>query len=86
MPDFTERFHLWRMEWDEDRIELFLNGELLNTINIEEATYADGFNPFRQPHYILLNLAIGANGGNPSNTEFPLSYEVDYVRVFQKKD
>jgi uncharacterized protein (TIGR02145 family) len=85
MPDFTERFHLWRMEWDEDQIKLFLNDELLNTINIEEATYADGFNPFRQPHYILLNLAIGSNGGNPSNTEFPLFYEVDYVRVFQKK-
>jgi len=86
MPDFPERFHLWRMEWDENHIKLFLNDELLNTINLEEATYNDGFNPFRQPHYILLNLALGSNGGNPTNTDFPLSYEVDYVRVFQKKN
>jgi hypothetical protein len=23
----------------------------------------DGFNPFLQPHYLLLNLALGRNGG-----------------------
>lgn len=85
MPDFVDRFHVWRMEWNEDQIRLLLNGELLNTIELDEATYSDGFNPFRQPHYILLNLAIGSNGGDPSNTTFPLDYEVDYVRVFQKK-
>lgn len=85
MPDFNERFHTWRMLWDKDSIKLYLNEQLLNTIDIEQATYSDGFNPFRQPHYILLNLAVGSNGGDPSQTIFPLNYEVDYVRVFQKK-
>ena len=33
----------------------------------------------------LVNLAIGANGGDPSGTTFPITYEVDYVRVYQKK-
>jgi hypothetical protein len=34
----------------------------------------------------LLNLAIGGiNGGTPSEEAFPLSYEVDYVRVYQNK-
>ena len=42
-------------------------------------------NPFRQKHYMLLNLAIGGlNGGDPDNTNFPNRFEVDYVRVFQK--
>jgi hypothetical protein len=41
-------------------------------------------NPFRQPHYILLNLAIGSNGGIPDDSEFPLKYEIDYVRVYEK--
>ena len=41
-------------------------------------------NPFRQAHYLLLNLAIGGHsGGDPSNTEFPTRYENDYVRVYQ---
>lgn len=33
--------------------------------------------------YIWLNLAVGANGGDPSETEFPMKYYVDYVRVYQ---
>jgi photosystem II CP47 chlorophyll apoprotein len=46
----------------------------------------EGFNPFNQPHYMLLDLAIGGdNGGDPSTTEFPNRFEVDYVRVYQRK-
>ena len=45
----------------------------------------EGKNPFHQPHYLLLNLAIGgASGGDPSATRFPARFEVDYVRVYQK--
>lgn len=84
MPDWPERYHIWKMDWNEDRIELYLNNVLINTIPIQDKTHADGFNPFRQPHYILLNLAIGSNGGDPANTRFPITYEVDYVRVYQK--
>jgi beta-glucanase (GH16 family) len=85
MPDWESRFHVWKMDWMEDYIRLYLNGVLLNEIDVERATRAEGFNPFRQPHFILLNLALGSNGGDPSATQFPLFYEVDYVRVFQKK-
>lgn len=85
MPDWESRFHVWKMDWTEDYIRLYLNDVLLNEIEVERATREGGFNPFRQPHYILLNLALGSNGGDPSETEFPLFYEVDYVRVFQKE-
>jgi beta-glucanase (GH16 family) len=44
------------------------------------------FNPFKQPHYMLLNLAIGGvNGGDPAGTSFPRRMEVDYVRVWKLK-
>ena len=43
-------------------------------------------NPFRAPHRLRLNLAIGANGGDPSNTAFPARDEVDYVRIYQKRN
>jgi hypothetical protein len=33
----------------------------------------------------LLNLAIGAAGGDPSKSTFPIKYEVDWVRIYQKK-
>ena len=41
--------------------------------------------PFHQPHYMLLNMAVsGMNGGDPSRTAFPARFEIDYVRVFQR--
>ena len=43
-------------------------------------------NPYAtKKFYILVNLAIGANGGDPSGTTFPITYQVDYVRVYQRK-
>ena len=84
-PRWESKFHTWKMEWDADYIRLYLDDELLNEIIVSDADYEDGFNPFREPHYILLNLAIGSNGGDPSDTDFPLKYEINYVRVFQEK-
>ncbi|MEN2280785.1 glycoside hydrolase family 16 protein [Algoriphagus sp. SE2] len=84
-PNWQEKFHIWKMYWTENFIRLYLDGELLNEVDLSTILNPDGFNPFHQPHYILLNLALGANGGDPSGTEFPKEYLIDYVRVYQKK-
>lgn len=84
--DWTQKFHIWKMDWTEDYIKLYLDEELLNEVDLDTTINADGFNPFHQPHYILLNLAIGSNGGDPSSATFPRKYEVDYVRVYQKNN
>lgn len=83
-PEWPSKFHLWRMEWTEKSIKLFLDDELLNEVDLARTVNPDGFNPFHQPHYILLNLAIGGNGGDPSSSIFPQEYVVDYVRVYQR--
>ncbi|MCC9167694.1 glycoside hydrolase family 16 protein [Pontibacter harenae] len=83
--DWATQFHIWKMDWTEDYIKLYLDDELLNEIDLSKTLNADGYNPFHQPHYILLNLAIGSNGGDPFATAFPRKYEVDYVRVYQKE-
>lgn len=82
-PDWVKKFHVWRMDWDENSISLFIDDTLINSTPLSETINPDGYNPFKQPHYILLNLALGSNGGDPAKTEFPLLYEVDYVRVYQ---
>jgi beta-glucanase (GH16 family) len=84
-PDWVKKFHIWRMDWNKDSINLFLDDALLNTTLLSQTLNADGTNPFLQPHFLLLNLAIGGNGGNPSASATPIKYEVDYVRVYQKK-
>jgi beta-glucanase (GH16 family) len=81
---WNKKFHVWRMEWNKDSISLFLDDELLNTGLLKGTHNPDGYNPFLQPHYLLLNLAIGSNGGDPGKTNFPIKYEVDYVRYYRK--
>jgi beta-glucanase (GH16 family) len=86
-PNWSSKFHTWRMDWDKDSINLYVDGELLNTVDLAKTTNQsrDGAHPFHEPHYILLTLAIGGtNGGDPSRTKFPARFEVDYVRVYQR--
>jgi beta-glucanase (GH16 family) len=88
-PKWDEKFHVWRMDWDNKSIKLYVDDILLNTIDLAKTInpIARGpENPFHQPHYLLLNLAIGGiAGGDPSKTPFPTKYEIEYVRVFEKK-
>lgn len=85
-PQWEDQWHIWRMLWTKQEIHLSVDEHLLNTVEVEAATSRDGFNPFRQPHYLLLNLAIGGmQGGDPRKVHFPRSFEVDYVRVYKLK-
>jgi beta-glucanase (GH16 family) len=85
-PQWSRKFHVWRMDWDRQFIKLYVDDLLLNTVALDTTVNGDGSrkNPFRQPHYLLVNLAIGGtNGGDPEQTTFPARFEVDYIRVYQ---
>jgi len=85
--DWASAFHIWRMDWDENAIAFYLDDVLINKVEMSKLENKDGtgINPFKQPHYMLLDLAMGGmNGGDVGNTKFPNRYEVDYVRVYQK--
>ncbi len=84
--NWQNEFHVWRMDWDDTKIDLLLDDKLVNTSKLSDMLNADGSSPFKQAHYMLVNLAIGGNnGGDPASTIFPSRYEVDYIRVFQKQ-
>jgi beta-glucanase (GH16 family) len=86
-PGWSNNFHVWRMDWDERAIVLSVDGHRLNEVELTRTVNQDGTgtNPFHQPHYLLVNLAVGGTqGGDPSNTSFPARYEIDYVRVYQR--
>lgn len=86
-PDWGSEFHVWRMDWTEDYIRLYLDDELLNEIDLSKTiNQTDGRNPFHSPHYLLLNLAVGGQNGGPVSADaYPIRYEVDYVRVYQQQ-
>ncbi|PPK88741.1 beta-glucanase (GH16 family) [Neolewinella xylanilytica] len=85
---WADAFHVWRMDWDQDAIALYVDDSLLNRTLISEMPNAGDydFEPFHQPHYMLLNLALGGRNGGPlDNTPLPARYLVDYVRVYQRR-
>jgi len=85
-PRWASKFHIWRMDWDEKGISLYVDDYLMNHVDLDKLVNKDGtgINPFTQPQYILLNLALGGdNGGDPLPTTFPKRFEIDYVRVYQ---
>jgi len=84
---WSRQFHLWQMDWDDKGISIYVDGTLLNTTDLKNTFNKDteSKNPFHQPHYLILNLAIGGTeGGDPGRTDFPARFEVDYVRIYQK--
>jgi beta-glucanase (GH16 family) len=85
---WKDRFHLWVLEWDAEKMTIWMDGQPLNTQLMKQVKNQDGppVNPFLSAQAFRLNLAIGGmNGGDPSRTSFPQRYEVDYVRIYQKK-
>lgn len=91
---WADKYHVWRMDWDEKFIRLYLDDELLNEIDLSQTTnqgWQDNReNPFNTKSegfgdYILLNMAMGSNGGEIDLTKLPMLYKVDYVRVYQKR-
>lgn len=87
-PQWAQHFHVWRMDWDETAIRLYLDDELLNEVPLSttvNGSIGHHTNPFTRPQYILLNLALGGdNGGTIDDSAFPMRYEIDYVRIYER--
>lgn len=78
-------FHIYTIEWDPDAIRFFVDDKPYAKLLIDTAGKGPD-NPFRKPHYLLLNLALGGNwGGEIDDTMLPQKYEIDYVRIYKAK-
>lgn len=64
---------------------MYVDDRLVKDVPLSRTINQDGSrtNPFTRPQVILLNLAVGSTGGDPSHTTFPARFEVDCVRVYQ---
>ena len=82
---FTD-FHIYAAEWYPDRIDIFFDDNLYQSFNTDTAGEGED-NPFRKPHYLLINLALGGNwGGELDDSILPQRYLIDYVRVYEQID
>ena len=83
--NIADDFHTFAIEWDQDQITWFYDGDAYHTMKREDV----GNRPwvFDQPFFFIINLAVGGTlGGMVSpDTVFPSQYLVDYVRVYEKQ-
>lgn len=88
--DFSEDFHVYAVEWDENSISWYLDDNLFkvetkdpNTLNPQSGT--DPW-PWDTDFYILINMAIGGwYTGTTNINDVNLSkatFEIDYVRAY----
>ena len=79
---YDNDFHIFGIEWGENYINYYVDDVLYNQITPKNVP---GEWVFNQPFYIILNMAVGGSfpGSPNSQTVFPQTMVVDYVRVYQ---
>ena len=64
---WAKEYHVWTMDWTPDKIDLSLDGTLMNHFPLELAdkTGPNGTNPYRNPgtKKMVLNQALGGSCG-----------------------
>ena len=80
-------FHVYAIEWTEDYIYGFVDGSRY-FVFMNDKTGNKNTWPFNVPFYLKLNLAWGGDWGGAQGIDesaLPATYEIDYVRVYQRK-
>ena len=82
--DATAEFHTYALEWDAAEMRWYVDGVLYAMVNTWYSTGGSFPAPFDQHFYIILNVAVGGNwpGSPNASTVFPVTMQVDWVRVY----
>ena len=82
--DSNEKFHIYAIEWFEDRIDWYFDETKVFTVKNDEPGWEAW--PFDQPFYLILNFAFGGAWGGQKGVDLkalPQQFMIDYARVFQ---
>ncbi|MBY0436531.1 MAG: glycoside hydrolase family 16 protein [Cyclobacteriaceae bacterium] len=85
VPDCMDQFHLYAINWNEDKIDFFVDDKLYHTVTRDPKEDFKGW-PFDQRFHLIMNVAVGGNWGGMQGVDesiWPQRMEVDYVRVYQ---
>jgi beta-glucanase (GH16 family) len=80
---FDLDYHVFAVEWDEKKIDFFVDGFLYNRITKNDVP---GEWVYDHPFFMILNVAVGGTflGYPTDQTPFPQKMTIDYVRVYSK--
>ena len=82
-----EGFHVYALEWTEDYMRTSVDGTEQLYFENDHQDNNDTW-PFSKPFFLILNVAWGGDWGGYNGVDesaLPVTMEVDYVRVWQKK-
>lgn len=81
---FSDDFHTFSVEWDSAKVQFFVDNTPHYSVTRSELE-RHGRSVLDQSYFLILNLAVGGNfDGDPkSDTIFPATMLVDYVRVYR---
>jgi beta-glucanase (GH16 family) len=80
----TSAFHLYRLDWTPEGLKGFIDSK--QVFNYPNTHQGEGYYPFNQPFYLILNVAVGGFWGGKYGVDdyiFPATMQVDYVRVYK---
>ena len=87
VPTACTQFHRYQLMWAPDFLVMGVDDAPKFMIRREKTDRK--YWPFDKPMHLLLNIAVGGAWGGQRGIDskaFPARMEVDYVRVYQKKD
>jgi beta-glucanase (GH16 family) len=87
VPDLSEDFHVFALEWEREQMRWYFDGEEVYRLSAWGSTGGPYPAPFDQRFHMILNVAVGGNflpDPPPDADYFPRRMEVDYVRVYQR--
>ena len=76
-------FHNYQMHWTPEKLYFSVDGMVhFHYANLKHGAASW---PFDKPQFMILNIAIGGDLGGPvDDAIFPVTMEVEYLRVYQK--
>lgn len=78
VSDTSTQYHTYTLLWNEQVLKIAIDNEIV----VEQDN--NNLNPFDNPHYLILNVAVGGTlGGEVPNDFGSELMEVDYVRFYQ---
>jgi len=82
--NYDTEFHIYGLEWDANKLIFSVDGNKYFTVTKQNLGTLEAEWPFDQPFWIILNHAVGgAWGGTPDDSKFPITTEIDWVRVYK---
>lgn len=83
VADAEENFHVYALEWSENKIEMFVDETKYFTYNNPGTGWESW--PWDKDFHLLINIAVGGTWGGAQGVDdeiFPQTMEIDYVRVY----